>query len=182
MGIDYGAKLAGTTAACWENREGLQIRISRKKEDADRFLEMLIRELAVTDLFIDAPLSLPGAYYDRSEDYFFREADLQLNAMSPMFLGGLTARAMKLRADLPGNRFYETYPRQLVRSLGIEEFYKKDLKMFMRELSGHIPLPVPEFDNNWHKVDSLLAWFSGYRFREGMSVCYGTPEEGRVWI
>ena len=182
IGIDYGAKMAGTTAVCWQDRKQLIIRISAKKQDADRFLRGLIQEMEHPDIFIDAPLSLPGAYYNSSRDYFFREADRLLNAMSPMFLGGLTARAMNLKSDFPRCHFFETYPRQLVRLLGIEEYYKQDLNRFLKELARVFPAPLPAIHDNWHQVDSLLAWFSGHRFREGHAASYGTPEEGRIWV
>ena len=96
IGIDYGAKLAGTTAICFEQSGQLKIWQSEKKKDADKFVQESIKQLQPTTVFIDAPLSLPLAYFGEGENYFYRECDKILKGMSPMFLGGLTARAMRL--------------------------------------------------------------------------------------
>jgi predicted nuclease with RNAse H fold len=182
MGVDYGAKLAGTTAACWLEGEQLQTETSEKKEDADAFLERLFNKKSIRTVYIDAPLSLPEAYRGQDEDFFFREADRQLQAMSPMFLGGLTARAMKLKSSRSELRFYETYPRQLVRELNLEKHYRKNLDMFLKTFSPLLPLPLNMLHTSWHCVDSVLAWYSGFRHRNGLALAHGKADEGLIWI
>lgn len=128
VGIDYGSKLAGTTVLCWEQDGQLHYQQSEKKKDADQWLIQLIQELSPPEVFIDAPLSLPAAYHGKGEDFFYRDCDRELRAMSPMFLGGLTARAMKLRHLLSPQQivFQETYPAELVRNLpDLKECYLK---------------------------------------------------------
>jgi len=182
MGVDFGSKLAGTTAACWLEGRRMLVRQSEKRKDADAFLGGLFRETGISKVFMDAPLSLPGAYLGQSQDYFFREADRQLNAMSPMFLGGLTARAMKLRSGFPELHFFETYPRQLVRELGLERHYRKDSSKFLEAFSAHLPFPLKLAQVSWHGIDSVLAWYSGYRHNTGQARSYGNADEGLAWI
>ena len=35
---------------------------------------------------------------------------------------------------------------------------------------------------NWHQVDSLLCYWSAYRFASGQSHSYGNPQEGLIFI
>lgn len=102
IGIDFGSKLAGTTALCiGEAGEQLQVSSSEKGQDADLFLMAALEGKAPATLCIDAPLSLPLAYRQPNEnsDFFYRKADRQAKAMSPLFLGGLTAEP----ADWPSS-------------------------------------------------------------------------------
>jgi hypothetical protein len=101
LSIDYGSKLAGTTAVCFEKNNQLHLAQSVKKQDADAWLRQLISTKKPAAVYIDAPLSLPGVYRGEGSDYFYRAGDRAVGAMSPMFLGGLTARAMQLRAAFP---------------------------------------------------------------------------------
>jgi len=148
LGIEYGAKLAGTTAICFEKNEQLVIFQSEKKKDAD--------------------------YFGKGDNYFYRAADKVLKGMSPMFLGGLTARAMKLTKQLEKEEIqcYETYPAQIVKHyLATKtEGYKKQkifLANFSQTLSTELPFSFAETPTNWHQVDSALAWWAGWRFYNG---------------
>jgi predicted nuclease with RNAse H fold len=100
FGIDYGSKMAGTTVITYNQDNVLYQRSSVKNGDADAFILDCVTELQPGQIYIDAPLSLPLACFGKGTDFFYREADRKLKAMSPMFLGGLTARAMKLRLQL----------------------------------------------------------------------------------
>ena len=130
IGVDYGSKLAGTTAISYLEEGKIRILQSKKKEDADQFLSELILRLSPKSIFIDAPLSLPAAYHNKGTDYFYRKADRDCKAMSPMFLGGLTARAMKLKAQHADRNFIEVYPAMLARVvLELGEAYAKKEKL-----------------------------------------------------
>ncbi len=188
FGIDFGAKLAGTTAVCFAKNGQLNLLQSNKKQDADTWLRRLIAEQKPNSVFMDAPLSLPGVYRGVGSDFHYRACDRAVGAMSPMFLGGLTARAMQLRAAFPEIPFFEAYPAQLVRTYwpnGI--FYKNDLTSFLVNLAEILPLPLaidthgkpPE---NWHQVDAALAWGTGWRYERGGAVSFGEAEEGVIWI
>jgi predicted nuclease with RNAse H fold len=125
-GIDYGSKLAGTTAVAWLDTvtQAIAITCSLKGKDADVFLYDCLVKLNPACVFIDAPLSLPGVYSlgGAYTDHFFRQADKQLQAMSPMFLGGLTARAIKLKKELNAISVpvFETYPAAQAIRLGLK--------------------------------------------------------------
>lgn len=188
-GIDFGAKLAGTTAITFIQDFKFKTLSCKKGEDADAWIFKQIENRHVKTVFIDAPLSLPPAYFDsQSNEFFYRNADAALGAMSPMFLGGLTARAMKMKRLLNSQNIsvFETYPAALVRQLlPNSKFYKKDIQGFRKELHNTtkgLELPaLPRF-TTFHQVDSLLAWISGYRHHTHQSNIVGSQEEGVIFI
>ncbi|WP_242918178.1 DUF429 domain-containing protein [Pontibacter liquoris] len=192
VGIDFGARLAGTTALAAVNGQQVQVWQSESGQDADAFILELVRRLSARVLFIDAPLTLPAVYVQgtgaSAADFFYRAADKEVQGMSPMFLGGLTARAMKLRAELAphGIAVLETYPRQLVRLLFPDlQGYKTTaaaLPAFSEALQQLLPFPLKEPVRNWHQFDSLLAWYSGYRHLQRQAVLYGEATEGRIIV
>lgn len=189
LGIDYGAKLAGTTAICFEQSGELQILQSEKKKDADKFIQQTIKEIQPTAIFIDAPLSLPLAYFGAGGNYFYRDCDKILQGMSPMFLGGLTARAIKLSKPYEKNgiTFFETYPAQIVKHYlaGITEGYKKQkifLPDFCEILTQQLPYGFAVIPSNWHQVDSALAWWAGWRYKNGEVKVYGNEKEGLIYV
>lgn len=192
IGIDYGSKLAGTTviAESSENRE-VVFSISEKKKDADAFLIQYLQKCSGATIFIDAPLSLPGKYRfpDRYEDYFYRLADRQLKAMSPMFLGGLTARAMRLHETLrsQGHRLCEAYPAALARHWQLQDLrYKKEkthIPAVVEFLQSQSPLLLPSKElTTWHHVDALLALLTAYRYAQQSHQTYGDVEEGQIVV
>ena len=142
-----------------------------------------------TAIFIDAPLSLPLAYFGKGDNYFYRDCDKVLKGMSPMFLGGLTARAMQLvhtyaPQSLP---FHETYPAQIVKHylIDITEGYKKQkiyLADFCSILEQKLPYSLAIPPSNWHQVDSILAWWTGWRHQYGKVKIYGNKEEGLIYV
>lgn len=192
IGVDYGAKQAGTTAAVMEVQGQLRVWQSPDGMDADCWLKDLIQEQQATVIYIDAPLTLPMVYgqspHTTNSDYFYRQADRELRAMSPMFIGGLTARAIKLRAELAesGVALLETYPAALVRLLLPNlQGYKKSpatLSEFSEALQGLLPIQLQDQPQNWHQFDAVLAWFSGYRHEASQSVLYGDAREGRIIV
>ena len=183
LGIDYGSKLAGTTVICFEKNSQLHFLQSEKKQDADIFLRKNILELKPSKIFMDAQLSLQGVYQKNGDDYFYLKCDREVNAMSPMFLGGLTARAMKIRASFPEIPFYEIYPAHLVRILFSDNpFYKKDLNSFSQILESQLPVGLSAHPCNWHQVDAVLAWFSGWRFKNNTAIIFGEENEGIICV
>ncbi|MBK9257083.1 MAG: hypothetical protein IPM42_16520 [Saprospiraceae bacterium] len=189
-GIDYGAKLAGTTAITYLDFENTLITNQTVKgQDSDVFLSELIERIKPDKIFIDAPLSLPSGYFQKNGEYFYREADKALQAMSPMFLGGLTARAMSFNSKMYEKKItcYEVYPAALVRSLpDLHSLYKKkepkSLPAFTLKLKEYLPaFDFPE-PSNWHQADSLLAWWTGLRYVKGIAKAAGNHQEGLIWI
>lgn len=191
VGIDYGSKLAGTTAIAFKNEKGqIEIIQSEKKADADEFILNFCGKQKITLLMLDCPLSLPGVYKNpkKFNDYFYRACDKELKAMSPMFLGGLTARGMKLNASLnkQGTTVIETYPSALVDHLALGQFgYKKDkemIKKYMRYLKQKVPIKLQKSPSNWHQVDALMAYVSGIRNLAKEAMVYGNKTEGLIVI
>jgi hypothetical protein len=70
IGIDFGARMAGNTVVC--ERRGSLFRFHRcaKDEDGDTWLRACVDELRPKAIYIDAPLSLPDAYFGRGTDHF----------------------------------------------------------------------------------------------------------------
>lgn len=186
LGIDFGAKMAGTTSVCYLNNGNLHISQSLKKSDADIFLQKLIVQLNPSEIFIDAPLSLPSVYFGKGNDYFFRKCDKEVEAMSPMFLGGLTARAIKLKDCFPKIKFFEAYP-GLNAKLNFPEiitYYKSknNIDSYLSIFLDKLPYPVKDRPENWHQVDSILAWLTGFRYTNNQAFTYGDESEGIVWV
>ena len=186
IGIDYGSKLAGTTVICYQEHDKLCQIQSEKKKDADLFISDFIKKHKPQEIYLDAPLSLPGAFHGVGEDYFYRECDRETRAMSPMFLGGLTARAMKLAANHKGVVFKETYPGYFIRTvLGYSEMYSKKSSYTSElhdQLASDYDIEYKVAPDNWHQVDAVLCWISGWRHESGQGQLLGQAEEGLIWV
>lgn len=193
VGIDFGSKLAGTTAiAYYDAGSGyIQFLQSVKGKDADAFLLEHFSLAPWKTAFLDAPLSLPKVYTDptRGSDYFMREADKQAKAMSPMFLGGLTARAIRIKAKLreAGVQTIEVYPGKLATTLGFDTlgYKQKTLSpaLLVRQVQEILPYPVSlQGVENWHIFDALLAFTTGWRFKNGIHALFGDSAEGQIII
>lgn len=192
VGIDYGSKLAGTTVLAYSHdRQEVRFLASRKGEDADDFLLKIILGLRPEQVFIDAPLSLPGVYkgLEGFNDYFYRQADRVLKAMSPMFLGGLTARAMQLSAALEKEniRCVEAYPAALARHLDFQVHgYKKKKESFFflkEQIKEKYHLIFPDgMPYSWHYFDALLALVSAFRAENQSVASEGAEEEGLIYF
>lgn len=189
-GIDFGSKLAGTTVIAFLKEKELHWVQSLKKQDADAMIRKFIEaHPQINDVYIDAPLSLPSALIGNKEgNYFYRESDRLLKAMSPMFLGGLTARAIQLKHQLETSvNIYEVYPGGLIRNNEVlkDNYIKKNLEKlpsFTEQLINLLPFPLAKRPSNWHQVDSLLAWFIGWKHQHGDHQAFGNEKEGQIFI
>ena len=189
-GIDFGSKLAGTTVISFIDNGSIQFKASVRKKDADQFILNWASDYKPDMIFIDAPLSLPGVFTseDKYADYFYRLADRELKAMSPMFLGGLTARAMQLKKSLEKTSIVrEAYPAALARMLELTSlFYKKDqgaIPDVTAKILSALPYSTPAGSlPDWHHVDALLCLLTGHRFLKGISEEYGDPAEGTILV
>ncbi len=190
-GVDIGSKRGGSTVICYQREDGVLdfLRCARGK-DPDDFLESYLTFAGIQVAFVDAPLSLPGVYCapDRYHDYFFRICDRQLKGMSPMFLGGLTARAIRLKAHLEtkGITLMETYPSGFFRLLFPDRkgYHRevKHLSVFTAEVVQHYGLMLAREPEDWHAFDAMLAWMSAWRWLHNQACVYGDPDEGVVYL
>lgn len=190
VGLDFGAKLAGTTAIAFLENHQVSVLQTQKRQDADMFLLQWIAKLQPTIIGIDAPLSLPAIYSNTSTetDFFYRKADKLLGAMSPLFLGGLTARAMQLKFQIFQQYtpiVLEVYPAVLAQKWKLYELnYKQDLqaiKQVSERIQQELPFALPVLES-WHQVDAVLAFCSAFRYQQGVAECFGNPQEGLIWI
>jgi len=193
VGIDYGAKTAGTTViARLYEFDKVDFHASKKGQDADQFLiDFISTHGDIWLAYIDAPLSLPKIYRNGlgEGDYFYRKADRSTGAMSPMFLGGLTARAMKLKASfkIQGIKLVETYPSKLAEVLQLKESgYKKDkskLASLCKVLKEHSHFKFDiESVKDWHHFDALLCLYSAKRHEMQAAMVFGDDEEGTITV
>lgn len=188
-GVDYGSKMAGTTAIASLNLSDSAVRVfaSAKNKDADLWISEWLLAYGPDAVFLDAPLSLPGVYRGLADfsDYFYRGCDRQAGAMSPMFLGGLTARAMRLTSLHTQFQWFEAYPGGLARKFHLADLgYKQAAEHIPRvvaELAKQFRLQIPHL-NSWHQVDAVLAMLVGLRHRQGVATALGNQVEGLIWI
>lgn len=190
VGVDYGAKLAGTTVIAYLEKEKIVWQQSKNKQDADAFIREFVKEKQIKLVGLDAPLSLPKIYTNQEmgNDYFYREADKLLGAMSPMFLGGLTARAMQLNAHFKQLQILtlEVYPAALAKKWELEHFhYKKSLSLMYqayKAIEEYIGIKLAQKPENWHQFDAILALASALRYDNQTAECYGDEQEGVIWV
>ncbi len=184
VGIDYGSKLAGTTVICYSTENGvLHLISSSKNQDADKMILDFVCENNAKIIGVDAPLSLPPGVLGQGQNYFYRHCDQLLGAMSPMFLGGLTARAMKLKNNIQHLKsidIIEVYPKAVVKNILSDEFkqlYKQkdtyQLKKFVEILLEAFNFQLDAEVYNWHQVDAILAWLSAERYSNSKSDQFG---------
>lgn len=190
--IDYGSKLAGTTVVVSGDPTAatpLTFSASAKKQDADAMITDLLAPHDEARVYLDAPLSLPGVYRQLPgfDDHHLRRGDRALAAMSPMFLGGLTARAMRLASLNPQCTWHETYPAAQAKRLELpKDQYKKNadaLPTLTAQLAKRINCP---FDlaavTTWHHFDALLAWLAAERHARGDAKPHGDAAEGVILV
>ena len=183
-GIDFGSKMAGTTVICYgKENDLLHLITSSKNQDADQMILNFVAAHHVNIIGIDAPLSLPPGVLGQDGSYFYRNCDQILGAMSPMFLGGLTARAMKLKNDIQHQKsidIIEVYPKAVVKYI-LDDIFKQlykqkdahQLKKFVEILISSFNLELDTDVYNWHQVDAILAWLSVQRYSNSKSDQFG---------
>jgi uncharacterized protein len=191
IGIDYGSRVAGTTSlALLRPNSDITVFHTQKGQDADHFILDHVKQLACPCLIaLDAPLSLPGVYQNLHgySDYFYRVADRQLKAMSPMFLGGLTARAMQLSVALrsEGCEVFEAYPSALHLIIAeIREIRQESpintLPFFTAYFGRSIQLDR-DIKPTKHAIDALCALVIASRLYNGNFCTAGEPSEGLIY-
>ncbi len=191
IAVDLGGKSNGNTAACYNVGDKLYFLNFAGVKNAYDFLVKTIVDKKIKLVFIDAPLTLPGVYKGLKgySNFHKRNCDVELQAMSPMFLGGFTANAIELYHQLIEKKIkvVEVYPKALVEHLSIEGYSKKlkvkELTTIVNQVMNHLPnFKLVDTHVSLHEVDALLAWLSGYRFQNKLHKAYGKKEEGVIVV
>ncbi len=193
FGIDYGSKLSGNTVIALIQDNHIFFLEAEEKVNADEFISNAVEHFKPKLIFMDAPMSLPGVYkgLEGFSNYHFRKADIETKAMSPMFLGGLAARAMELRDKFEAMNIEvkETYPRLMANRFDLKAFGYKSSKSALRECALHLkecikePLRFNSADlKTWHHLDALLALMSALSYQCGDFCTYGDPREGQIYV
>ena len=193
FGIDYGSKLSGNTVIALYEDNRISFLEVEAKVDADQFIKNAVKHFSPTRIFLDAPLSLPGVYkgLENCTNYHFRKADIETKAMSPMFLGGLAARAMELSAFCrdSGSEVYETYPKMMAQRFNLKDFGYKSSKSAIKECALRLNSCIKDPINfniadlkTWHHLDALLALMSAMSFGCNDYTTYGDEIEGLIYV
>ncbi|HCP41751.1 MAG TPA: hypothetical protein DIT65_08140 [Cryomorphaceae bacterium] len=192
VGVDYGSKTSGFTCAALMNNGVISVHQSLKNKDADKWLKQLLEPLKPDVIGIDAPLSLPGPLVGikGAVNYHYRKADIQAKAMSPMFLGGLTARAIELSDwfnKTTSSAVIEVYPKLTAQELQLDfKRYKKD-KSFLPEakqaLANASGWNIEAVDiDNWHQYDALMALRTVEQYLNEKARTLGDKTEGLIYF
>lgn len=190
LGIDLGNKGSGNTALCFLNQNQLQFIQPTIKDDELNIILEIIKKHNIHLVCIDAPLTLPAVYYQTPEfnDYMYRQCDKICKAMSPMFVGAFTARAIQLKNILENKKLQviEVYPKMLIDTLNLKNYYpkKKDKNIsvaLLKKLNSQIQYNFikPE---TLHQLDALLCWQSGFRFINHQHLEFGNKKEGIIIV
>ncbi|WP_421752864.1 DUF429 domain-containing protein [Croceimicrobium sp.] len=193
FGIDYGSKLSGNTVIAIYQEPNIFFMEVEAKVDADQFIRNAVAHFEPELVFIDAPLSLPGVYRHLSgfQDYHFRKADRDTQAMSPMFLGGLAARAIELKSELESSKVkvLETYPKLMAQRFDLKTLGYKGSKTALKDCIAKVrscmrpSIQVKSTDiKSWHHLDALLALMSALSYHCGDYRCFGDEREGLIYI
>jgi len=189
IGIDYGSKLSGLTAMAILDQGEIKVLQSKKNSDADRFILEHLAPGKPELLCVDAPLSLPSVYTNPAggADYFYRQCDRELHAMSPMFLGGLTARAIKLKNQIEtlGTKVWETYPSAIAIMYNMHGYKKTTESIptcleFLFDIAPELKTTFPI--ENWHAFDALLCLWTAINISKQTAASYGDPNEGLIYV
>ncbi|MCC5917185.1 MAG: DUF429 domain-containing protein [Cryomorphaceae bacterium] len=193
FGIDFGSKLSGNTVIAIFKDMRIDFLDVDKGVDADTFILNAVKHYSPEVIFIDAPLSLPGRYagIKNCDCYNFRHADKELKAMSPMFLGGLTARAIRIKDECEklGIEVRETYPKAQSTKYDLQKLGYKGNKLALRlcaekvmdSMHPGIRVCAKEIIS-WHHLDALLALVSAMCFVQGCGQVFGREDEGQIFI
>jgi len=186
FGIDYGSKLAGTTAICYNQKGKLIVINSVKKKDSDLFISEAIAKLKPSAIYLDAPLSIPGAFHGQGSNFHYRACDKETSAMSPMFLGGLTARAMSLRQQHSQYAFHECYPSYFIREVvKAKALYNKKEQVpndqILAVIQDHLEYEIPVLES-YHQLDAVICWLSGIRHIKNQHLVLGDEREGVIIV
>lgn len=191
FGIDYGKNYSRNTVVIIQKNGSMSVNQSQKNMDADKMIIELAETHKPAAIFLDAPLSLPGVYSSPGEfdDFFYRKCDRATQAMSPMFLGGLTARSMRLARTLNNMRIelFESYPAGIAKKLELKKLgYKQSVHNIPACLNVIEPFIQPAIEiqafTTWHHVDALLTLVVASRYYDNIHQAYGNPEEGLIYI
>lgn len=193
FGIDFGSKYTGNTVIAVLRENKILFLDVDKNVDADNFILNANDHFKPKWIFIDAPLSLPGVYtnIDDLNNFHFREADKACKAMSPMFLGGMLARAMELKEQLEdtGAEVFETYPKIMAQRFGLNDCGYKTSKGALKNCASRVAarfkpsvsLNVKEI-KTWHHLDALFALMSAMAYELDQCEKFGNPKEGLIYV
>lgn len=185
-GIDFGARRSGNTVIANAVEGRVVFYQVEKGADTDAWMEELVEELEPQLIAIDAPLSLPLGWCGGEGDLFYRECDSELKAMSPLFLGGLTGRAVKFARQLKSLKVsvIEAYPKGFVNHLlqGVCPHSARDVRQILAQLPEGVELELEENPTNDHQMDALMALVVAIRYEAGMANGYGKRDEGLIWV
>ena len=185
LGIDYGGKTTGNCAIAYISGKEIHSFQIPKSQNPDKEIIAFVKQKGIELVFIDAPLSLPMVYQNPTlgSNYHYRQADIETKAMSPMYLGGFTARAMELKNSLKEIEVKETYPKQFLQLFDLKYSGEAAMKTLHAALA-YTPtkLKLREDIKSKHQFDAILSLFSALRYAHKCHTTYGHEMEGLIYI
>lgn len=194
FGINFGSKLSGNTVISLVKQNKIYFIDVDEDVDADMFIYNAAKHFRPDVVFLNAPLSLPGAYTNTCSysDYEYREADKQICSISPMIAGGITARAMALKDKLESDfdsKVYETCSKAQAQNYDLlkKGYMTNQLNLFTcrnhisDQLSPKMMFRCQDI-KTWGHLDAMLSLITAMRFVTGQALPYGNNEEGLIYV
>ncbi|PSR04144.1 MAG: hypothetical protein BRD49_06000, partial [Bacteroidetes bacterium SW_10_40_5] len=116
------------------------------------------------------------------------QCDREISGMSPMFLAGLTARAIRLKSELKSYNIplMEGYPAKLATILGLRALGYKKQKQYINDVTevmiSAYKLNLVDPLESWHEVDAVLTALIHLRYANKQHQTFGQEEEGLVYV
>ena len=194
FGIHFGSKLAGNTVISLMKQNKIYFFDVDEDVDADVFIYNAAKHFNPDVIFINAPLSIPGAFKDvcGCQDYEYREADKKVKSISPMIIGGITARAMRLKDKLEAElstKVYETNSKAQANNYELlaKGYKNKSLNLvtcrnhISEQLNNRLMFRCQDI-KTWDHLDAMLSLVTAMRFISGQALPYGNTEEGLIYV
>lgn len=194
FGIAYGSKLSGNTVISIMKNNKIYFLDVDENVDCDEFILNAARHFKPEIVYINAPLSVPAVYkcVNGFKDHQFRKADKELCSISPMIIGGVTARAIELKEKLEAEletKVYETCSKSQAKNYCLDQHGYKKNGLHLVSCRNHIGAQLSKkvmFDctdvKTWNHLDAFLSLITAMRFVMGMANSHGDPDEGLIYV
>lgn len=194
FGINFSSKLSGNTVICLLSKNKIFFIDVDEDVDADIFIYNAAKHFQPEIIFLNAPLSIPGVFRSVNSccDHQYRQADKEICGISPMIIGGVTARAMELKQKLESEfntKVYETSSKAQAENYGLLtkgfKCGRKELLECRFEITSHLDknLMINCQDiKSWDHLNALLSLITAIRFVNGEAHTHGISEEGVIYV
>ncbi len=194
FGIHFGSKLSGNTVISLIKQNKIYFLDVDKEVDADIFIYNAAKHFKPDVIFMNAPLSLPGVFSNKvdCDDHEYRSADKEICSISPMIIGGVTARAIALKKKLESElntKVYETCSKAQAHNYELMKMGYKTTQLRLHSCRNHLESKLNprlmfccQDVKSWDHIDAMLSLITAMRFVTGQALPYGNPDEGLIYV